>query len=214
MGQEIWNKAYRTDNSFFGDEPSSFAIHSFNHLKTDSNSINNKKKLLELGAGHGRDTVFFASHGINIEALDYSIIAVNILNKISNEKNLPVKSQLFDIRNKPLPFPDTYFDAVYSHMFLNMHFSEEELHFILSEIRRVLKPTGWNFFSVRSHDDKFYGNGREIEKGIYDINGFHIRFFTEKEIRNLSSSEGFEILQIKEEYEDPVNLFLVIAKKR
>ncbi len=78
----------------------------------------------------------------------------------------------------------------------------------------MLKSRGWNFFSVRNHNDKFYGKGQEIEKGIYDINGFHIRFFTEKEIRNLTSSEGFEILQIKEEYEEPINLFLVATKKR
>ncbi|HEY6536989.1 MAG TPA: class I SAM-dependent methyltransferase [Candidatus Nitrosocosmicus sp.] len=216
MGQEIWNKIYRSDNSFFGAEPSNFAIHSFNHLKTDrinSSDIINKKKMLELGAGHGRDSIFFASSGITVEALDYSIEAVNILNKISNEKNLPIKSQIFDIRNKPLPFSDAYFDVVYSHMFLNMHFSEENLHFILSEIRRVVKPTEWNFFSVRNQHDKFYGKGQEVEKGIYDINGFHIRFFTEKEIRDLASSEGFKILQIKGEYEEPVNLFLVTTRK-
>src|SRR6185437_4869296 len=177
MGQEIWDKTYRLNNSFFGDEPSNFAIYSFNHLKTDrinnSNDIINKKKMLELGAGHGRDSIFFAISGITVEALDYSIVAVNILNKISNEKNLSIKSQRFDIGNKPLPFSDACFDVVYSHMFLNMHFSEEKLHFILSEIKRVLKPTGWNFFSVRNQDDKFYGKGREVEKGIYDINGFH-----------------------------------------
>ena len=48
---------------------------------------NNVKKILELGAGHGRDTVFFASNGIEaVEALDYSIIAVEILDKIAKEK--------------------------------------------------------------------------------------------------------------------------------
>ena len=34
--------------------------------------INNVQKILELGAGHGRDTIFFATGGIDIEALDYS----------------------------------------------------------------------------------------------------------------------------------------------
>ena len=72
---------------------------------------------------------------------------------------------------------------------------------------------GWNFFSVRNHNDKFYGKGQEIEKGIYDINRFHIRFFTETEIQSLTTSEGFEILQIKEEYEEPVTLYLVASKK-
>jgi cyclopropane fatty-acyl-phospholipid synthase-like methyltransferase len=70
---EVWNKVYKS----FGEEPSNFALLCFNNMKT-----NNVKKVLELGAGHGRDTIFFASNGIEVEALDYSIIAVEILDKI------------------------------------------------------------------------------------------------------------------------------------
>jgi SAM-dependent methyltransferase len=140
---------------------------------------------LDLGAGHGRDSIFFSSNGIEVEALDYSVIAVQILEKITKEKRLPIKPQSFDVNN-PFPFPDGYFDAVYSHMLLNMRFSLGQLHFIFSEIRRVLKHKGLNFFSVRNRNDKSYGKGVEIENGIYDVNGFQVRFFAENEIRDLA----------------------------
>jgi SAM-dependent methyltransferase len=192
---EVWNKVYKSDSTFFGEEPSNFALLCFNHMK-----INNIKKVLELGAGHGRDSIFFASNGLEVEALDYSAFAVELLNKITT-----LKPHLFDVKQQ-LTYPDDYFDAAYSHMLLNMRFSLEELHFIFSEIKRVLKPRGFNFFSVRNQNDNSYGTGVEIEKGIYDINGFQIRFFTEKEIRDLTMAEGFEILWIKEEYEEPVTL--------
>jgi SAM-dependent methyltransferase len=206
---EVWNKVYNSDNSFFGEEPSNFALLCFNHMKA-----NDVKKVLELGAGHGRDTVFFASNGIEVEALDYSVVANDILNKIAEEKRLPIsKSQTFDVK-KPLPFADGYFDAVYSHMVFNMRFSEEELHFVFSEIRRVLKSEGLNFFSVRNRNDKSYGKGREVDKGIFDIDGFQIRFFTEKQIQGLASTEGFEILWIKEEYEEPVTIYLVSSRRK
>jgi SAM-dependent methyltransferase len=174
--------------------------------------VNNVRKVLELGVGHGRDSTFFASNGIEVEALDYSVIAVEILDKITKQKRLPIKPQLFDV-TQPLPFPDSCFDAVYSHMLLNMRFSLEDLHFIFSEINRVLKPKGFNFFSVRNQNDKSYRSGVEIEKGIYDINGFQIRFFTEKEALGLARAEGFEILWIKEEFEEPVTLFIVSSRK-
>jgi SAM-dependent methyltransferase len=206
---EVWNKVYKSDSTFFGKEPSNFALLCFNHMGT-----NDVKKVLELGAGHGRDTVFFASNGIEVEALDYSIIAVGILDKIAKEKRLPIKSQIFDMRKNPLPFPDGYFDAVYSHIFLNMRFSLDDLHFIFSEISRVLKSKGLNFFSVRNHNDKSYGKGVKVDKGIYDINGFQIRFFTEKEIQDLAAAQSFEILWIKEEYEEPVTLYLVSSRKK
>jgi len=204
---EVWNKVYKSDSTFFGEEPSNFALLCFNHM-----IVNNVRKVLELGAGHGRDSILFASNGIEVEALDYSVIAVEILDKMTKEKRLPIKPQLFDV-TQPLPFPDSSFDAVYSHMLLNMRFSLEELHFIFSEINRVLKPKGFNFFSVRNQNDKSYGSGIEIEKGIYEINGFQIRFFTEKEIEDLTTAEGFKTLWIKEEYEEPVTLFLVSSKK-
>jgi ubiquinone/menaquinone biosynthesis C-methylase UbiE len=182
---EVWNKIYESDNAFFGEEPSSFALLCFDDMKT-----NNVKKVLELGSGHGRDTTFFASNAIEVQALDYSVVAIDILNKIAKEKVLPIKSQFLDVGGSPLPFPDGYFDAVYSHMLFNMRFSEDQLHFMFSEIRRVLKLKGLNFFSVRNHNDKSYGKGRKIDKGIYDINGFQIQFFTKKEIQDLAREGG------------------------
>ncbi|MDQ6864172.1 MAG: class I SAM-dependent methyltransferase [Thermoproteota archaeon] len=141
------------------------------------------------------------------------MIAVDILDRIREEKRLTIKPRILDVKS-PLPFQDCFFDAVYSHMLLNMRFSLDQLHFIFSEIKRVLKPKGLNFFSVRNYNDKFYGKGVEIERGIYDINdinGFQVRFFTEKEIQGLM--KGFELLWIREEYEEPVTLYLVSSRK-
>jgi len=81
---EVWNKVYKSNNSFFGEEPSNFALLCFNHMKT-----NNVKKVLELGSGHGRDTTFFASNGLEVEALDYSSVAVETLDWAAKEKSLP-----------------------------------------------------------------------------------------------------------------------------
>jgi ubiquinone/menaquinone biosynthesis C-methylase UbiE len=205
---EVWNKIYESDNTFFGQDPSNFALLCFNDMKAY-----NVKNVLELGAGHGRDTIFFASSAVEVHALDYSVVAIGVLNKIAKGKRLSIKSQFIDVGSSLLPFPDGYFDAAYSHMLFNMRFSEDQLNFMFSEIRRVLKPEGLNFFSVRNHNDKSYGKGREIDKGIYDINGFHVRFFMEKEIQVLVRQSGFEILWIKEEYEEPVTLYLVSSRK-
>ena len=88
---------------------------------------------------------------MEVDALDYSVVAIDILGRVAKERRLRIKSQTLDVKRSPLPFPDACFDAVYSHMLFNMRFSEDELHFIFSEVRRVLKPKGLNFFSVRNH---------------------------------------------------------------
>ena len=89
----VWDRAYQPDNTFFGEEPSNFATLCFRDMKS-----NNIKKVLEIGAGHGRDTMFFASNGLEVEALDYSRTGIEIINKKANEKKLPVKSQLYDVK--------------------------------------------------------------------------------------------------------------------
>ena len=78
----------------------------------------------------------------------------------------------------------------------------------------MLKPEDLNFFSVRNRNNKFYGKGREVDKGIFDIDGFQIWFFIEKQIQGLTSTEGFEILWIREEYEEPVTIYLVSSRRK
>ncbi len=146
--------------------------------------------------------------GVYKSALDCSLAGIELLNKKALSKGLKIKYRVFDVRH-PLPFPDSYSDAAYASMVLNMRFSKAEIYNLLSEIRMALKPNGLNLVSVRNNHDKFYGKGVKIEDGVYNINGFEIRFFSEKEIDDLVSEENFKALWIKEEHEEPVTLYLV-----
>ena len=47
---KIWDKVYSNDSSFFGDEPSKFAL-----MCHEDFAKHNVKKVLELGCGQGRD---------------------------------------------------------------------------------------------------------------------------------------------------------------
>ena len=49
------------------------------------------KNILELGAGLGRDSIFFAENFLNIKALDYSQAGLDVINK-------NVKSKLFSLK--------------------------------------------------------------------------------------------------------------------
>jgi hypothetical protein len=50
----FWDRIYRTDNSFFGEEPSNFALCCYNEYMKKKNDV---KKILELGRGQGKDTL-------------------------------------------------------------------------------------------------------------------------------------------------------------
>ena len=71
-----------------------------------------------------------------------------------------IKLRQFDAR-QGIPFDNKYFDTVYSHMFYNMRFTDEELRFLFEESSRVLKNSGLLYFSVRSDKDVLYNKGKK-----------------------------------------------------
>lgn len=200
----VWNTAYNDITSFFGDTPSQFALSSYEYIK-------NARKMLELGCGQGRDTLLFASKGIEIEALDYSPVGIERLQKLASEKNLSnLHASVFDARNG-LPFNNNEYDAVYSHMFFTMRFTWDELEAIVHEVNRVLKNNGFHFFSVRNRNDRVYGKGIKIDENIYDYKTFQVRFFSREDVEKLA--EGFKILEVREIVEGLKTLYLVSSMK-
>lgn len=151
-------------------------------------------KLLDLACGKGAHSIFLAKNGFNVTALDFTQNALDFLEKRSEELGLKIKTINADI-SKPLNFPDSSFDVVFS--FLGLHyFIEKVTRELFSEISRVLKKGGIFYFTVRSPQDRRYGRGREMEKDMFDSNG-HIRhFFREEYIRSLLDGK-FRIIKLE-----------------
>ncbi len=207
---QYWEKNFLSKPEMFGLEPSKAAI---NTLKTFKEK--KIKKIVDLGAGLGRDTIFFAKNSINVEALDYSPAAIKIINKKSLEHKLSklISTKIFDVR-KQLPFEDGSVEACFSHMLYCMALSTSELEYLNSEICRILKPGGINIYTARHTGDGDYKNGVHIGEDLYENDGFIVHFFSEKKVRQLSNK--FSVINIEsfEEGTFPRKLFRVILKKR
>ena len=207
---QYWEKNFLSKTEMFGLEPSKAAI---NTLKTFKEK--NIKKIVELGAGLGRDTLFFAKKSIHVSALDYSSTAIKIINKKTEENKLSnlISAKIFDVRKK-LPFENNSIEACFSHMLYCMALSTTELKYLNSEICRILKPGGINIYTVRHTGDGDYKNGIHIGEDLYENDGFIVHFFSEKKVRQLSNE--FNVINIErfEEGTFPRKLFRVILKKK
>jgi len=205
-----WEDNFSSKPGMFGLEPSIAAKKSIKLFKEK-----NIKNILELGAGLGRDTIFFAQNSIKVKALDYSPSAIKIINEKASKKALLnyVSTKVFDIRKK-LPFEDNSVEACFSHMLYCMALSSQELEYLNREIHRILKPKGINIYTARHTGDGDYKNGVHIGEDLYENEGFIVHFFSEEKIKNLSS--GFDILEIKkfEEGNFPRKLFKVTLEKK
>ena len=172
-------------------------------------------KIIEIGAGLGRDTIFFAKNSIYTIALDYSPSAIKIINQKSNKDNLSnyISTKLFDVRQK-LPFEDNSVEACYSHMLYCMALTTSDLEKINNEIQRILKPGGINIYTVRHTDDGDFKNGIYIGEDLYENDGFIVHYFSEEKVNSFLN--GFKNIYLEkfEEGTFPRKLFFIVNEKK
>jgi len=193
----------------FGFEPSFSAKKSLEVFKKY-----NIKNILELGAGLGRDTIFFAKNNIRVYALDFSPCAIDTINKRSKKLGLDkfITAEVFDVR-KDFVFIEKNFDGCYSHMLYCMALTENELEKLNKKIKNKLKKNGINIYTVRNTLDSDFQNGSHIGEGLYEMNGFIVHFFSDEKINKLLNGyKNLEIIRF-EEGNFPRRLSMVINQK-
>ena len=205
-----WEKNFSSKPEMFGLEPSLAAKKALKIFK--EKKIN---KIIELGAGLGRDSIFFAKNLIHVTGLDYSPSGINIINEKAKKQNLSsyISTKIFDIRKK-LPFEDNSVDACFSHMLYCMALTSFELKNLNNEICRILKFNGINIYTVRHTQDGDYKKGIHRGEDLYENDGFIVHYFSSNKINSLL--DGFENLSIEnfEEGSFPRKLFFVQNKKK
>ena len=200
-----WETSFLNKPEMFGLDPSLAAVKALKSFQ-EKNIIS----IVELGAGLGRDTVFFAKNSISVQALDYSKTSIESINKKSKKLNLTnaIKTKVFDVRKK-LPFESNSVEGCFSHMLYCMALSNADLENLNNEICRILKPGGINIYTVRHIGDGDYKNGIHRGEDLYENDGFIVHFFSEDKVNHLS--KGFKVDKIEkfEEGKFPRKLFLV-----
>ncbi len=102
-------------------------------------------KVLEIGAGTGRDSIPLLAHGARVYQLDYAENSLRILKRLADEDHLPVTIIGGDTFS--LPFRDETFDVVF-HQGLLEHFRHLQAQALLKENIRVLKRGGYLLVDV------------------------------------------------------------------
>jgi cyclopropane fatty-acyl-phospholipid synthase-like methyltransferase len=129
-------------------------------------------RVLDLGCGKGRHSLYCARMGIETHAVDISETVVESLRAESEKDQLfeLLKVTKSDIRE--LPFPDAYFDAIICVNVIN-HGHKKDVEAYFKEATRVLKKSGLFFLVVAPLE--FIEENRtdrtvEVEKNTF----FHI----------------------------------------
>ncbi len=208
--QQHWQTTFSQKPDMFGLDPSEPAVKAAEQFEREG-----KRKILELGSGQGRDTLFFARRGFQVIAADYSQAAVETIVSKAQSAGLGNLTAAVrqDVREPLLPFPDESFDACYSHMLYCMALTTTELERLSREVGRVLRPGGLNVYTVRHTGDAHCGAGVHRGEDMWEVGGFIVHFFNREKVIHLA--KGFEIVSI-DEFEEgglPRKLFRVTLRK-
>lgn len=105
------------------------------------------KKILDLGCGTGRHTVYLAKKGFRVYGIDNSPAGIRINKDWLKKEKLKANLKIGDIYKK-LPYKDKFFDVVISIQVIH-HAKIRTIRKAIKEIERVLKPNGLIFITIR-----------------------------------------------------------------
>ncbi|MFK7863748.1 MAG: class I SAM-dependent methyltransferase [Pseudohongiellaceae bacterium] len=196
--QEYWDQFYSTTRLEL--EPSSFAKHVAERYLTDA------MKLLELGCGNGRDSLFFARNNTEVTALDLSSKSIENLAGL-NARNVEFLNQDFSTLSD-----FTELDCIYSRFTMHSIDDETEQR-VFDQLPQVLRVGGHFFMEARSTKDE------SLEK-VFGTDHFRRYLDFEKTVKKLEAL-GFSMIEKVESQglspykeEDPFLIRLVAKRLR
>lgn len=142
-----WNVRYQTDDYVFGTEPNVFVVRVLDLLPKGG-------RALDLATGEGRNGIFLAAHGFEVEGVDVSCVGLAKAQKLAQEKGVRLKTRLDDLVT--MTMQENHY-AVISSVFC--HFVEPIRTQVMQKIIRALQPGGM-FVGVFYHPNQIaYGTG-------------------------------------------------------
>jgi len=128
-------------------------------------------KILDLASGSGKNTFAAIDKGFKVYCVDYSKSGLDLtLKKVKKKNNC--KIYCLDITKNKLPFTNNFFDGIIATQVLD-HVFKEDVDFIISEMKRVLKKNGkllLNLMSSKTTKKSRLGDKIKNENNTYLTN--------------------------------------------
>ena len=210
---QYWNSAHVID-SFSNAEVKDYIKEFFRNY-----GLGRHLKVVDLGCGAGRYTIWLAQSGYDVYACDASEGMLNKtkegLEKIGYQD---MEQKILKSRLEDLPFEDEMFDIVLTNGVIHNAFTCKEYKQCLEECVRVLKTDGVLYLSVFT-SDTVDNKLEKVEEHVYlTPDGLRMILFNKEEIIQMLSDLNYQMTKECALYDIQVatgvrSLFRAIYKK-
>jgi SAM-dependent methyltransferase len=128
---ETWNRRYASDDFLFGTEPNAW-------LREHAGSLPSRGRILSVADGEGRNSVWLAQQGFQVDAFDLADRAVEKAKAFAQRQGILVNFVVADVDG--FAWPEAAYDGVVA---IFVQFADPDIRARLFErIVRSLKPGG------------------------------------------------------------------------
>jgi len=143
------------------------------------------QRLLEVGCGIGTDLLRFAKGDACVTGVDLSTQAIELARENFAVHEMPQTASLQVQNGEALSFEDNTFDVVYAHGVLQ--YTADPL-LMISECRRVLKPSGQAIFMVYNRFSWLQALSKAMAVDLEHADAPVLRLFSIRQFRRMLSS--------------------------
>lgn len=185
----FWEEKYKASNEEIEIYPDNLVIDYIDYIP--------KGKVLDLGIGEDRNSLYLARKGFEVEGIDISDTLISRLKSINNQQNLGMKLRTADIRNINIDVDKYTFILATAVLHYFRKIDAEE---ILNKMKKGINKDGFVYVSVFSIEDSSYsgqiksGEAEQVGNGEIFIkkDGIYRSYYSKEEL--LAHFEGFEMV--------------------
>jgi len=180
---------------------------------------NQVSRMLDLGCGTGRHTIYFAERGFDVYGFDLSPHAIQRATERLKNRKLIAHLTVWDM-SKRFPYESEFFDAVIAIRVIH-HASTKVIKHVVSEVSRITRKEGYFYVQAPTLErnirhQKSGPKIKLIEPGTHvplegPEKGVPHHGFTRLELLELLGSFSFETLDV---YERDEHFNLLAVKRR
>lgn len=142
-------------------------------------------RILDLGCGPGRDTLFYQGRAFNVTGVDLSI------GMLEEARRRVPGGQFVQADMRRLPLKSGSFDGIWASASF-LHLPKQSAEIALAEMERVLAEDGLLFLAVKRGEAESWREPEDAEARFY------FAYYLSEELAGKVNRAGFEILSLTE----------------